>query len=100
MARELGTIVEYIDLLKDYDPSPPVPLAPSTGPATGWPVENLEDDDPWVMDDRPRACLPRELVMANAPAAVDGQLVVPAVLGLGGPAGPDEDRNEDETPDE
>lgn len=72
MARELGTIVEYIDLLKDYDAPPPPPMDS--------PVEDLEADDPWVLDDQPRSCLPRELLLANAPAAVDGQVAVPRMF--------------------
>ncbi len=35
-------------------------------------------------EDLPRACLPRERFLANAPAALDGFLRVPEIKGGGG----------------
>lgn len=64
---QLGRIVSYIDRLQSYqtaeerEPAPPVREA----------------------DDRTHATLPRELFLANAPASLDGFLLVPAVKGSG-----------------
>jgi aspartyl-tRNA(Asn)/glutamyl-tRNA(Gln) amidotransferase subunit C len=88
MARELGTVLEYIDLLKDYDPPSP--------PATEAPVEDLDGDNPWVVDDYPRRCLPRDLLLANAPAVVEGQFSVPAILAPEKRKGSDEEEARDD----
>ncbi len=60
---QLGRIVDYIDQLRDYEteadaaPGLPAPEAP----------------------DRPHECLPHEVFLANAPAALDAFLLVPEV---------------------
>jgi aspartyl-tRNA(Asn)/glutamyl-tRNA(Gln) amidotransferase subunit C len=62
---QLGKIVDYIDQLQRYE----------SGTA--------EDTDQSVpeAEDVPRDCLPREQFLANAPAALDGFLLVPEVKG-------------------
>ena len=66
-AGQLGRIVDYIDQIKT--------LA-GEGEAAGVPRPVREADD------IPRPCLPRELVLANAPASALGEfLVVPEVKG-------------------
>ncbi|MFP5286572.1 MAG: Asp-tRNA(Asn)/Glu-tRNA(Gln) amidotransferase subunit GatC [Thermoanaerobaculia bacterium] len=62
---QLGKIVDYIDQLQRYE----------TGAETeaGQPAAEAED--------RARECLPREQFLANAPAALDGFLLVPEVKG-------------------
>ena len=64
---QLGAIVDYIDQLKEYPTAELPASAPSTPEA----------------DDLPRPCLPREVFLANAPAAIDGLLLVPAIKGSG-----------------
>ncbi len=66
-AGQLGAIVDYIDQLADYPSAEPPSSAPATPEA----------------DDLPRPGLPRESFLANAPAAMDGLLLVPAVKGTG-----------------
>jgi aspartyl-tRNA(Asn)/glutamyl-tRNA(Gln) amidotransferase subunit C len=63
LAGQLGRIVDYIDQLQRYE----------TAGEPGSGVEAREADD------RAHACLPRELFLANAPAALDGFLLVPMV---------------------
>jgi aspartyl-tRNA(Asn)/glutamyl-tRNA(Gln) amidotransferase subunit C len=65
---QLARIVDYIDQLQSF-----APAAPDTAAAG---VREAED--------RPRACLPRERFLANAPAALDGFLLVPEVKGGSG----------------
>jgi Asp-tRNA(Asn)/Glu-tRNA(Gln) amidotransferase C subunit len=36
------------------------------------------------MEDRPQDCLPREVFLANAPASLDGFLLVPEIKAGGG----------------
>jgi aspartyl-tRNA(Asn)/glutamyl-tRNA(Gln) amidotransferase subunit C len=67
-AGQLGKIVDYIDQLQRFEADAP-PAAATGAAATGAP----EDDD------LPRPCLPRESFLANAPAALDGFLLVPEV---------------------
>jgi aspartyl-tRNA(Asn)/glutamyl-tRNA(Gln) amidotransferase subunit C len=70
---QLGKIVEYIDQLQRYE----------VGAETESLVEAREAED------RAHECLPREQFLANAPAALDGFLLVPAIIGgaIGGVIG-------------
>jgi len=66
LVQQLGRIVDYIDQLKTF--------AGDDGDGAPQPVREA--------DDIPRPCLPRELVLANAPASALGEfLVVPEVKG-------------------
>jgi aspartyl-tRNA(Asn)/glutamyl-tRNA(Gln) amidotransferase subunit C len=67
LVGQLGKVVDYIDQLQRYDTA-----------AGAEPVLEARE-----AEDRPHACLPRELFLANAPAALDGFLLVPAVKGGG-----------------
>jgi aspartyl-tRNA(Asn)/glutamyl-tRNA(Gln) amidotransferase subunit C len=62
---QLGKIVDYIDQLQGYE--------------TGT-VEDMGEGAPEA-EDRAHECLPREQFLANAPAAMDGFLLVPEVKG-------------------
>jgi Asp-tRNA(Asn)/Glu-tRNA(Gln) amidotransferase C subunit len=100
-AGQLGKIVDYIDQLQRFEagappaavtgaaasevpPAPVAPVAPMT-PMTPMvppallpplpPISRAAPED----DDVPRPCLPREVFLANAPAALDGFLLVPEV---------------------
>lgn len=64
---QLGAVVDYIDQLASYPSADP----PASGPSAP------------EADDLPRPCLPREVFLANAPAALDGLLLVPGVKGSG-----------------
>jgi len=67
--HQLGAIVDYIDQLQSYETQ-------AGGGAMGEGSQGGED--------RPYACLPRELFLANAPAQAFGEfLVVPEVKGGG-----------------
>lgn len=66
-AAQLGQIVDYIDQLARYAPATPLE---GTAPA-GLP----EAADAVV------PCLPHEAFLANAPASIDGFLLVPEVKG-------------------
>ena len=66
---QLGKIVDYIDQLQGYE--------------TGT-VEDLGEGAPEAApeaEDRAHDCIPREQFLANAPAAMDGFLLVPEVKG-------------------
>jgi aspartyl-tRNA(Asn)/glutamyl-tRNA(Gln) amidotransferase subunit C len=63
LTGQLAKIVDYIDQLQRLDAS-------EDAAATAAPREG---------DDRARPCLPRERFLANAPAALDGFLLVPEV---------------------
>jgi aspartyl-tRNA(Asn)/glutamyl-tRNA(Gln) amidotransferase subunit C len=65
-AVQLGNVVDYIDQLGRY--------APGEGESSG-PVEAAGHE----AADAVAPCLPRELFLANAPAALDGFLLVPEV---------------------
>jgi aspartyl-tRNA(Asn)/glutamyl-tRNA(Gln) amidotransferase subunit C len=69
-AGQLAHIVEYIDQLKGFEGE-----APDTA------IQGARE-----MEDRPQPCLPRETFLANAPASLDGFLLVPEVKGGGGDA--------------
>jgi aspartyl-tRNA(Asn)/glutamyl-tRNA(Gln) amidotransferase subunit C len=69
-AGQLGAIVDYIDQLRQYAPGSP------EGPG-----EALLQPGGHEADDRVRPCLPREEFLANAPAALDGFLLVPEIKG-------------------
>jgi aspartyl-tRNA(Asn)/glutamyl-tRNA(Gln) amidotransferase subunit C len=68
---QLARIVDYIDQLQSFAPDA---SDPPDGTVPG--VREAED--------RPRDCLPRERFLANAPAALDGFLLVPEVKGGSG----------------
>jgi aspartyl-tRNA(Asn)/glutamyl-tRNA(Gln) amidotransferase subunit C len=72
-AGQLGKIVDYIDQLQEYAPGEEI-SAPSLSPleARREAREAMDEVHP---------CLPRELFLANAPAALDGFLLVPEVKG-------------------
>jgi aspartyl-tRNA(Asn)/glutamyl-tRNA(Gln) amidotransferase subunit C len=67
-AEQLGRVVDYIDQLERFTPPAPPPesAAPSALPEAA---------------DAVAPCLPREAFLANAPAAIDGFLLVPEVKG-------------------
>lgn len=67
---QLGKIVDYIDQLQSYAPADPA--------AEAEPVLEARE-----AEDRVHECLPRSEFLANAPAAMDGFLLVPAVKGGG-----------------
>lgn len=62
---QLGKIVDYIDQLQSFESAPGVEAA-----------QGAEESE-----DVPRDCIPREQFLANAPAAMDGFLLVPEVKG-------------------
>jgi len=62
---QLGKIVDYIDQLQRYE--------------SGSEEEAVQGAP--EAEDVPRDCLPREQFLANAPAAMDGFLLVPEVKG-------------------
>ena len=62
---QLGKIVDYIDQLQRYE--------------TATEAESSEGAP--EAEDRPHECLPRELFLANAPASLDGFLLVPEIKG-------------------
>lgn len=64
---QLGKIVDYIDQLQSYE----------TTTESDSVLESREAED------APRECVPREQFLANAPAAMDGFLLVPVVKGGG-----------------
>lgn len=65
---QLGRVVDYIDQLREY---PGVEGAEAG--ASGLEAREAADTV--------HACLPREVVLANAPAALDGFVLVPEVKG-------------------
>jgi aspartyl-tRNA(Asn)/glutamyl-tRNA(Gln) amidotransferase subunit C len=65
-AAQLGNVVDYIDQLGRY--------APAEGESNST-VESVGHE----AEDAIAPCLPRELFLANAPAALDGFLLVPEV---------------------
>ena len=62
---QLGKIVDYIDQLQRYE--------------SGSEMEAVKGAP--EAEDRVQECLPREQFLANAPAAMDGFLLVPEVKG-------------------
>jgi aspartyl-tRNA(Asn)/glutamyl-tRNA(Gln) amidotransferase subunit C len=88
-AGQLGKIVDYIDQLQRFEAGappaaatgaaasevPPAPLPPLPPMSPMSPISRAAPED----DDVPRPCLPREVFLANAPAALDGFLLVPEV---------------------
>ena len=67
-ADQLSAVLDYAERLRqlDTDAIPPT--------ASVLPLNNI------MRDDVTQPCLPRDQVIANAPAAVDGQFQVDAVL--------------------
>ena len=81
-AGQLGKIVDYIDQLQRLDGGRSSP-AESTVSAAGGTPGPVGLAAPEAADE-PRSCLPRETFLANAPATLDGFLLVPEVkAGLG-----------------
>lgn len=70
LTGQLAGIVDYIDQLQAFEGE-----EPATAPQG---ARELED--------RPHDCLPREELLANAPAALDAFILVPEVKGGGGHA--------------
>jgi aspartyl-tRNA(Asn)/glutamyl-tRNA(Gln) amidotransferase subunit C len=70
LAGQLATIVEYIDQLQSFEADAPAVAGEGVR-------EAIDTAEP---------CLPREAFLANAPAALDGFLLVPEVKGSGGDA--------------
>ena len=70
LSGQLATIVDYIDQLQGFE-----------GAAPDASVQGVLE-----AADRPQDCLPRERFLANAPASMDGFLLVPEVKGGGGDA--------------
>jgi aspartyl-tRNA(Asn)/glutamyl-tRNA(Gln) amidotransferase subunit C len=68
LVGQLGKIVDYIDQLQQFEIS-----------AQAAPV--LETREAPEAEDRPHECLPRGDFLANAPASLDGFLLVPGVKG-------------------
>jgi aspartyl-tRNA(Asn)/glutamyl-tRNA(Gln) amidotransferase subunit C len=68
--RQLATIVDYIDQLQGFEGAAPDAAVQGAREAA----------------DRPQDCIPRERFLANAPASMDGFLLVPEVKGGGGDA--------------
>jgi aspartyl-tRNA(Asn)/glutamyl-tRNA(Gln) amidotransferase subunit C len=67
LTGQLATIVEYIDQLQSFE-----------GLAAEATVPGVRE-----AQDVPEDCLPREVFLANAPASLDGFLLVPEVKGSG-----------------
>lgn len=82
-AQQLGQVVDYIDQLGRYAPAAGASGAPGEGAGTASAaaaasaasVEPSGHDAP----DAVAPCLPREIFLANAPASMDGFLLVPEV---------------------
>ena len=77
-AGQLGAIVDYIDQLQQYAPGEETAAHVPLGPAG-------EHEAPEAHEaiDEIRPCLPREQFLANAPASMDGFLLVPEIKGSG-----------------
>ena len=84
-AGQLGKIVDYIDQLQRFEPgagAAAAQAAPAAPAAPGDPADARAAAAPAASreaDDRTRPCLPRESFLRNAPAALDGFLLVPEV---------------------
>jgi aspartyl-tRNA(Asn)/glutamyl-tRNA(Gln) amidotransferase subunit C len=74
-AGQLGAIVDYIDQLQQYAPGDAAAASLPLGEPTHEALEALEAAD------EIRPCLPREQFLANAPAFLDGFLLVPEIKG-------------------
>jgi aspartyl-tRNA(Asn)/glutamyl-tRNA(Gln) amidotransferase subunit C len=70
LTGQLAKIVDYIDQLQAYEVAEPAAVSQGAREA----------------EDRVRESLPREQFLANAPASMDGFLLVPEVKGGGGHA--------------
>ncbi|HEX3553307.1 MAG TPA: Asp-tRNA(Asn)/Glu-tRNA(Gln) amidotransferase subunit GatC [Thermoanaerobaculia bacterium] len=68
LTGQLARIVDYIDQLQTYEGA-------EVDPGSRGVHESA---------DQPVPCLPREIFLANAPASLDGFLLVPEVKGGGG----------------
>lgn len=67
LTGQLARIVDYIDQLQSFEINSPDAAVQGVSEAA----------------DRAQDCLPRELFLANAPASMDGFLLVPEVKGGG-----------------
>jgi aspartyl-tRNA(Asn)/glutamyl-tRNA(Gln) amidotransferase subunit C len=67
LTGQLARIVDYIDQLQTYESAEP----------------DLGSQGVHESEDQPTECLPREKFLANAPASLDGFLLVPEVKGGG-----------------
>jgi aspartyl-tRNA(Asn)/glutamyl-tRNA(Gln) amidotransferase subunit C len=74
-AGQLGAIVDYIDQLQQYAPGAETAANITLGPAGAQEAHEGIDEI--------RPCLPREQFLANAPASLDGFLLVPEIKGSG-----------------
>jgi aspartyl-tRNA(Asn)/glutamyl-tRNA(Gln) amidotransferase subunit C len=72
LTGQLARIVDYIDQLQSFEINSPDAAAPAAA------VQGVLE-----AADRPQDCLPRERFLANAPASMDGFLLVPEVKGGG-----------------
>jgi aspartyl-tRNA(Asn)/glutamyl-tRNA(Gln) amidotransferase subunit C len=77
-AGQLGKIVDYIDQLQRVDTGQE--QSAIAGAATAAPAAPKAPEEPDLI----RPCLPREAFLGNAPAALGGFLLVPAVKAGGG----------------
>ena len=86
-AQQLGQVVDYIDQLGRYAPAAGASGSPAGDAGTVSATEATEATEatatvePAGHDaaDTVAPCLPRELFLANAPASMDGFLLVPEV---------------------
>jgi aspartyl-tRNA(Asn)/glutamyl-tRNA(Gln) amidotransferase subunit C len=77
-AGQLGRIVEYIDQLQRIGTVHEAGTVAGGGAATATPLAPKAPKAP-EEPDVIRPCLPRDVFLANAPAALDGFLLVPEV---------------------
>ena len=80
-AQQLGQVVDYIDQLGRYAPAAGASGSPGdSGPVEAATVEaGTVEPSGHEAADAVTPCLPRELFLANAPASMDGFLLVPEV---------------------
>ncbi len=80
-AGQLGAIVDYIDQLQQYAPGEETAAHVPLGPAGEHEAQEAQEAQEAIDEIRP--CLPREQFLANAPASLDGFLLVPEIKGNG-----------------
>jgi aspartyl-tRNA(Asn)/glutamyl-tRNA(Gln) amidotransferase subunit C len=78
-AGQLGAIVDYIDQLEQYAPGGEAAVVP-TGDTDRRESHEIQTATPEAADEI-WPCLPREQFLANAPASLDGFLLVPEIKG-------------------
>jgi aspartyl-tRNA(Asn)/glutamyl-tRNA(Gln) amidotransferase subunit C len=79
LTGQLARIVGYIDQLQSFEGEEPAGGVQAAGGVQE--VQGVRE-----LADLPQECLPRERFLANAPASMDGFLLVPEVKGGGGDA--------------